>query len=96
TNINYRYSLPNKIFDYVAAGVPVLASPLTEIAAFIHKYKVGVCIESHEPQHIAGMMNYMLNVPEYSQWKANTRIASEENSWENERKIWLEMIQKIK
>lgn len=96
TNINYRYSLPNKIFDYVAAGVPVLASPLTEIASFIHKYKVGVCIESHEPQHIAEMMNYMLSAPEYSQWKANTRIASEENSWDNEKKVWVEMIKQVK
>ncbi|MGZ3862070.1 MAG: glycosyltransferase [Bacteroidia bacterium] len=96
TNINYRYSLPNKIFDYIAAGVPVLASPLTEIEAFIHKYRVGICIKSHEPQHIGEMMNYMLNAPEYPEWKANTRIASSENSWENERKVWLEMIRKIK
>jgi glycosyltransferase involved in cell wall biosynthesis len=96
TNINYRFSLPNKIFDYVAAGVPVLASPLTEIKSFIDKYKVGVCIENHEPRHIAEKMNYMLNSPEYSTWKANTKIASSENSWENEKKVWVEMISEIK
>ena len=96
TNINYRFSLPNKIFDYVHAGVPVLASPLTEIRSFIEKYKVGVCIQSHEPQHIAEMMNYMLNSPDYSVWKANTKIAAQENNWETEKKVWLNLIKDIK
>lgn len=96
TNINYRLSLPNKIFDYVHAGVPVLASPLTEIKSFVEKYKVGICIQSHEPQHIAEMMNYMLNSPDYSSWKANTKIAAQENSWENEKKVWVDLIKEIK
>ncbi len=96
TNINYRFSLPNKIFDYVHAGVPVLASPLTEIKSFVEKYKVGVCIKSHEPQHIAEMINYMLNSPDYSSWKANTKIAAQENSWENEKEVWVDIIKKIK
>jgi len=95
TNINYRFSLPNKIFDYVYAGVPVLASQLTEIKFFIEKYKVGVCIESHDPQHIAEMMNYMLNSLDYPIWKANTKIASEENSWEKEKRVWVEIIQQV-
>ena len=95
TNINYRFSLPNKIFDYVVAGVPVFASPLTEIKFFVEKYKVGACIKSHEPQHIAEMMNYMLNSPDYSSWKANTKIAAQENSWENEQKVWIDLLKKV-
>ena len=96
TNINYRFSLPNKIFDYVYAGVPVLASPLTEIKSFVEKYKVGICIESHEPQHIAEMMNYMLSSPDYSIWKANTKIAAQENSWENEKMVWVEIVDRVR
>ncbi|HXB41968.1 MAG TPA: glycosyltransferase [Bacteroidia bacterium] len=96
TNINYRFSLPNKIFDYVAAGVPVLASPLTEIKSFIDKYKVGLCIDNHEPEHIAAKMNEMLSSPDYQTWKANTKKACEENSWENEKKVWIDLLQQIK
>jgi hypothetical protein len=68
---------------------------LTEIKSFIEKYKVGVCIKSHEPQHIAEMMNYMLNSPDYATWKANTKIAAQENSWENEKRVWVEIIKQI-
>lgn len=96
TNINYRFSLPNKVFDYVYAGVPVLASPLTEIKSFIEKYKVGICIDNHEPKHIAAKMNEMLSSLQYATWKENTRKAATENSWENEKKVLVEMLSKIK
>jgi glycosyltransferase involved in cell wall biosynthesis len=96
TNLNYQFSLPNKLFDYVCAGIPVLASPLTEIKSFIEKYKVGVCIENHTAKHIADKMNYMLTSTDYSLWKANTKIAAEENNWETEKKVWVNLINEIK
>jgi glycosyltransferase involved in cell wall biosynthesis len=96
TNINYQYSLPNKLFDYVHAGVPVLASPLKEIKSFIDAYKVGVCIEQHDAKHIADKINYMLTSVDYATWKANTKKATEENSWEKEKQVWIDLIQDIK
>jgi len=96
TNINYRFSLPNKIFDYIYAGVPVLASALPEIQSFIDKYYVGVCIKSHDPQHIAEMMNFMLQSPDHTVWKANTKKAAEENSWEKEKEVWVDLLSGLK
>ena len=96
TNLNYQLSLPNKLFDYVHAEVPVLASPLTEIKSFIEKYKVGICIENHAAKHIADKMNFMLTSPDYNLWKANTQLAALENNWENEKKVWIDIINKIK
>lgn len=96
TNINYQLSLPNKLFDYVLAGVPVLASPLKEIKSFIDKYKVGICIEEHNAKHIADKINYMLTSADYTTWKANTKIAAQENSWEKEKQVWIDLVKDIK
>jgi len=87
TNINYRYSLPNKIFDYIHAQIPVLASPLVEVKNIVEKYQIGVLTDNFEPQHIAQKISYMLNDKKNIEfWKKNLKIASRELTWENEQK----------
>ncbi len=87
TNINYRFSLPNKIFDYIQCGVPVLASRLPEIEKVITAYRVGDFIDNHEPKHIAAKLNEMLaDDIKLNVWKANASEASRILNWENEEK----------
>ncbi len=85
TNINYRFSLPNKIFDYLHAGIPVLASDLVEIRKIIERYEVGDFIYSHEPEDIANKVNKIFAQPEkLRRWRQNTKNAAADLNWENE------------
>lgn len=95
TNINYRYSLPNKLFDYIHAGIPILASRLPEIAGIVEGYNIGLISESHEPERIAGLINQMLNDEAQNKiWKTNLIAAAKELNWENEEKTLIELYQK--
>ncbi len=84
TNLNYQWSLPNKIFDYIHAELPIVASRLTEIETIISNYNIGVFIESHEPKHIADVILSALTNTNYTRWKQNLKLAKEQLKWEFE------------
>jgi glycosyltransferase involved in cell wall biosynthesis len=95
TNLNYRFSLPNKLFDYIHSGLPVLASRLPEISRIVEKYAVGSFIENHEPRHIAEKIKSMLaDTNKMAEYKANALVAAKELNWQNEEKVLINIYQK--
>lgn len=89
---NYLLSLPNKIFDYIMAGIPVLSSNLVELKNIIEKYDVGVVTSSHNPQDIAAAIEKVLGDEEmYNRLKANTAKALAELNWEKEKKVLVDI-----
>jgi len=92
TNINYRFSLPNKLFDYIHAGVPVLATPLVELKNIIQQYNIGAFIENHDPVHIASTIKNLLeNEKRLAEYKMNTAKAAADLNWETEKKVLFEI-----
>ena len=92
TNLNYRFSLPNKLFDFIQAGVPIVASHLTEIEKIIKQYDLGLFIENHEPATIAATICEALADEERrAQWKQNLAVAARDLCWENEEQKLLEI-----
>ena len=96
TNTNYAISLPNKVFEYISAHIPILASDLSEIRATIEQYEVGEFIWEITPKEIAKRINEMLNDDvKLAQYKANTYRASEILCWENEEKKIQDIVENI-
>lgn len=88
TNINYRFSLPNKIFDYIHANTPLVVSNLTEVKRIVEDYKVGLVIQNHDPETLAKTIRELLDNSElYKTCKENTKTASKALNWANESKV---------
>ena len=89
--LNYYYSLPNRISDYVAAEVPVLASDFPEIRRVVEKYRIGKLVDQetiHNPQLLAQSIKETLCVWEKlddGQRKERFVEAREELSWKREK-----------
>lgn len=85
---NYYYASPNKVYDYIQAGVPVLVADLPEMSRTVEQYKVGEILtkEERKPQILAKHIESMLsNVTLYKEYVENCLKASEVLNWENER-----------
>jgi glycosyltransferase involved in cell wall biosynthesis len=86
--LNYHFALPNKLFDYIQAQVPVLVTNLPEMAAIVNRYNIGVITDTHAPEKLAMIINKALNNKEKrSVWKKNLQLAAKELIWEQEEKI---------
>jgi len=83
--LSYRYALPNKLFDYIHAGIPVLVSPLPEMIKVLEEYDIGRVLSDREPEEIAIQVREMMeNEGLRMKWKQNLRKAATELCWERE------------
>jgi len=96
TNLNYSYSLPNKVFDYIQANTPILASNTKVISKLILSNNIGSITDSHNPKELAKTIeNIFLNEQQYSNWCENLKDIAKELNWENESKKLMEIFNSI-
>jgi len=83
---SYYYSLNNKFFDYIHAGLPSLINPFPEYLRMMERWKVGVTADSN-PESLVKAVRYLQRNPElYAEMEAACRRAAQELNWENEEK----------
>lgn len=91
-SLNYRFALPNKLFDYIQANTAVICSNLVEIKKIVEKYEIGISIETIRPETIAETINGLLaNKDKLLTFQENCKKAVEVENWENE-KVKLKML----
>jgi len=55
--LSYRLCLPNKMFEYLMAGLPVLVSNLPEMQKVLENKGVGLCLDNWTPQEILSALH---------------------------------------
>ena len=87
TCLNYRFSLPNKLFDYISAGLPVITGNLPEIRKIVEAYDCGLIIPQITPAEISRAIIELRDNRELrNRLKQNSANASITLNWENEKK----------
>ncbi len=81
--LSFKYSLPNKLFDYIHAEIPVLASPLPEVKKIISKYNIGACLKNRKPKLVAEQVLEIFS----KQHNYNFQKAKKDFNWINETKV---------
>ncbi len=66
-NSNNRVALPNRLFEYMYCGIPVVATDFPELRNIINKTRCGILVNSEDPEDIARAFEYLLLHPEEAQ-----------------------------
>ena len=91
--LNYRFALPNKLFDYIHANVPILVSDLPEMKGLVKKYNVGEVLIDYDVKCLVKTIKTMLSdESKQQQWKQNAKKAAQELNWENEKKVITDLL----
>lgn len=87
TNLNYEYSLPNKVFDYIQCLTPILTSNRKVIAELVQKNNIGIVTKTHDPKKLAEIVkNIFIDSETLQLWNQNLIKAANTYTWENEEK----------
>jgi len=84
-HLSYYYSLPNKLFEYIHAGLPIIASDLPEVRHIVDQYKIGELFNQDDPHDLARAIDSVLFNPSYyDELKRNVAKACMELCWQIE------------
>lgn len=96
TCLNLRYALPNKLFEYLTAGLPVLASDLPELRRVVAQHEVGCLVNPDDLSALTRMLQRMIDDAEARRrWAAHAPHAVETFSWNRTSKLFKQIYQSL-
>lgn len=94
--LNQQFSLANKFFDYIAAGVPQVTMNFPEYKRINGKWEVAELVDDVKPETIARALNNLLsNLVQYNRLQANCREAAIHLNWQVEEKALITFYQNM-
>lgn len=84
---SYELTLPNKLYEYAAAGLPVLASDMPVIAATVRAWDAGEVVPPGDTAAIAAGMTRLLDPDRAASCRAGARAMAQASRWETEREL---------
>jgi glycosyltransferase involved in cell wall biosynthesis len=87
TCLNNYYCTPNKLFEFISAGLPILSSDLPEIQKIVEGRQIGLIGDTSTPEKMALLIDdFFSNKERFVFWKANLEFVRKIICWEEEKK----------
>lgn len=94
--LNYQYALPNKLFDYIQARIPVVVSDLPEMRSIVTQYRIGKVLSKNEPEVLAATIREVLESESTTEkYKINLELAARELCWEREEEKLIKLFKRV-
>lgn len=94
--LNNRYSTPNKLFEYMMAGMAIAASNLPEIRKVVKKYHNGILFNPTSAKDIAEKLSFFVkNKKNLLNLRQNSLLAAKEYNWDNQAEKQLTVYKKV-
>lgn len=93
--LNNNFALPNKFFEAIAAGIPLVTGPNVEIVALMRQYEMGVICDPSNPESLAQAISTVLQPDNWARYRAGAQRAREVLNWEQEEGKLLAVYQEI-
>ena len=88
-SVSYETSLPNKLFEYAMAGIPVIGSDSPEIGRIIEETGIGLTCNPEDAEAIAKAIRTIMDDP--SPFREATGPAAKRYNWDVESQVLLEL-----
>jgi glycosyltransferase involved in cell wall biosynthesis len=92
TCLNNLYCTPNKLFEFVAAGVPIIATDLPELKRVVAGHGLGMISDTSTPRSIASAIDeFVRDEARMRACRVNALAARRQLNWETESKVLVEI-----
>ncbi|MGB6022595.1 MAG: glycosyltransferase [Ornithinimicrobium sp.] len=95
--LSYEFSLPNKLFESIHAGLPIAAADLPDTAAIVREHGVGEIFEVDDPSQIASAMASTMAavLADPRRYRRAARVAAGELTWQHEEQELLSLYAQV-
>ena len=84
-SLNQELSLPNKVFDYIQARIPLMVTDRPLVADLVRRHEIGFVLNNLDPKEMAETVRAELGAfDQVKKWKKNLDKAAEQLNWEKE------------
>jgi glycosyltransferase involved in cell wall biosynthesis len=83
-SLNNRLALPNKIFEYLAVGLPVIVSDIPELRRIVSSTGCGLAYDPYDPRALGDAVNRLLHPDALERARIAAKAYGDANTWDTE------------